>query len=242
MLKKIFCLFLLAGCAGTWWVAPDNFLYVPVDTGEYEIATWQKINNPKNSRIHIYIEGDGNAFDSYGQPTDNPTPHGTLVRDLAVSDTFDNVVYMVRPCQFIMSKSCSESDWTDGRFSQKIIDSESIVLQKIATNKKITLIGYSGGAMVSGLIIKQNPKLNFEKWITVAGVLNHKKWTDYFGDEPLIKSIDMEFLPDVAQKHFVGGRDNIVPPDLAKQWSKIEDIVIIDNATHDDFGKLKIFD
>jgi hypothetical protein len=242
MLKKIFCLFLLAGCAGTWWVAPDNFLYVPVNTGEYEIATWQKINNPKNSRIHIYIEGDGNAFDSYGQPTDNPTPHGTLVRDLAVSDTFDNVVYMARPCQFIMSKSCSESDWTDGRFSQKIIDSESIVLQKIATNKKITLIGYSGGAMVSGLIIKQNPKLNFEKWITVAGVLNHKKWTDYFGDEPLIKSIDMEILPDIAQKHFVGGRDNIVPPDLAKQWSKIEDIVIIDNATHDDFGKLKIFD
>ena len=96
--------------------------------------------------------------------------------------------------------------------------------------------------MVSGLIIKQNPKMQFEKWITIAGVLDHKKWTDYFDDEPLEKSVNMESLPNVPQKHFVGEKDKVVPVDLAKQWAQIDDIVIIESGTHDDFGKLKIFD
>lgn len=235
-------MFFVAGCAGADWVAPSGFVYVPVDAGEYEIATWQKINNPGDSHIHIYVEGDGNAFDVYGQPTDNPTPQGTLVRDLVARDDFENVVYVARPCQFIMNQNCSESDWTDGRFSQKIMDAESAVVKKVADGRKITLIGYSGGAMVSGLIIAQNPKLKIEKWITVAGVLDHKKWTDYFGDEPLAQSLNLSRLPNVSQKHFIGGRDTVVPIDLVKQWARCDDIVIVNSATHDDFGDLKIFD
>ena len=241
MKKLLFCL-LLSGCAGAGWVAPSDFQYVPIQTDSYQIATWQKINNPKNNLIHIYIEGDGNAFDSYGLPTSNPTPHGTLVRDLATKDNFENVVYMARPCQFIMDENCSVDDWTTGRFSQKIMDAESQAINKIAKNKKVILIGYSGGAMVSGLMIKQNPKLKVDKWITIAGVLNHKKWTEYFGDEPLNKSLDMETLPNVNQVHFVGGRDKVVPYDLAKTWAKEKDIKLVPGATHDDFKNIKIFD
>ena len=241
-MKKLFLLLFLSGCAGANWVAPDDFQYVPMQTESYEIATWQKMNNSKNNQIHIYIEGDGYAFDSYGQPTNNPTPRGTFVRDLAVADNFENVVYVARPCQFIMDKNCSESDWTDGRFSQKVIDAESRVVKQIAKNKKITIIGYSGGAMVSGLVIKQNPKMNFEKWITIAGVLNHKKWTEYFGDEPLTKSLDMETLPAIDQTHFIGERDDIVPYELAKTWADETDIKLIPKASHNDFKDLKIFD
>ncbi len=237
----LFCLVLI-GCAGREWVAPDGFIYVPIDTGEYEIATWQKINNPKDSYIHIYIEGDGNAFDVYGQPTSNPTPRGTLVRDLAARDNFDNVVYIARPCQFISNQNCSESDWTSGRFSKKIIDAESNAVAQVAGDKKITLVGYSGGALVSGLVINQNPKMKIEKWITIAGVLNHKKWTDFFGDEALGESMDLKSLPNVPQKHFIGGRDRVVPVALAQSWANVDDIIIIENATHDDFGEIKIFD
>ena len=145
MIRKLFVLFFLCGCAGRGWVVPPDFVYELVDVGEYQIATWQKINNPNDSRVHIYIEGDGNAFDAYGQPTSDPTPCGTFVRDLAVRDNFANVIYMARPCQFIMDKNCSESDWTDGRFAQKIIDAESSAIKQIAKDDKITLIGYSGG-------------------------------------------------------------------------------------------------
>ena len=241
-MKRVLLCFLLVACAGVNWVVPDGFQYVPIKTDSYEIATWQKIDNPKNNLIHIYIEGDGHAFDAYGQPTNDPTPRGTLMRDLAAADNFENVVYMARPCQFIMDDNCSESDWTDGRFSQKIIDAQSRAIKQIAKNKSVTLIGYSGGAMVSGLVIKQNPKLKVDKWITIAGVLNHKMWTEYFGDEPLMKSLNMETLQNVPQVHFVGGHDKVVPYDLAKNWANEENIKLIPNASHDDFEDLKIFD
>ena len=240
-LSVLIALFLCA-CGGTNWKAPDDFIYVPIKSGEYEIATWQKINNPKNNHIHIYIEGDGRAFNAYGRPTNDPTPRGTVVRDLAASDNFYNVVYMARPCQFIMSDSCNESDWTSGRFSQKIITALSRAIKQITGNKKITLIGYSGGAMVSGLVIKQNPKLNVEKWVTIAGVLDHEKWTTYFGDESLSESLNMKTLPNVPQVHYIGERDETVPYELAKTWAKESDIKTVSNAEHDDFKNLKIFD
>ncbi len=241
-MKKIFLCFLLTACVGSGWNPPEDFQYVPVKTDTYEIATWQKINKPKNRTIHIYIEGDGHSFDSYGQPTTDPTPRGTFLRDLAVADDFANVVYVARPCQFIKDENCTKEDWTNGRFSQKIIDAESQVIKKIAKNKHIVLIGYSGGGMVSGLIIKQNPKIKVDKWITIAGVLDHKKWTEYFGDKPLNESLNMETLPGIEQVHFVGGCDEIVPYDLAKTWAKEDDIKLVPNANHDDFKNIKIFD
>lgn len=241
-MKKIWIAFLLAGCVGTNWQMPDDFVYVPINAGDYEIATWQKISNPKNDRIHIYIEGDGNSFDSDGQPTDDPTPRGTFLRETMIQDEAENVAYVARPCQFIMSENCSQTDWTTGRFSQKIIDAESAVVKHIAGNKKITLVGYSGGAMVSGLIIKQNPDLKIEKWITIAGVLNHKQWTNHFGDKPLVDSLDMDNLPKVAQVHFFGDKDEVVSPVLVTKWADKKNTEIVPNATHSDFGDLKIFD
>ena len=237
---SVFVVLFLSACGGTNWKAPDDFIYVPIKSGEYEIATWQKINNPKNNHIHIYIEGDGYAFDGYGQPTSDPTPRGTFIRDLAARDSFDNVVYMARPCQFIMSESCSETDWTTGRFSQKIISAQGRAISKIAKNKEIILVGFSGGAMVSGLIIEQNPKLNLEKWITIAGVLDHEKWTNYFGDKSLSESLNLKKLPNVPQTHFVGGRDKVVPYELAKTWADESNIKMIPNATHNNFGDINI--
>lgn len=219
-----------------------EFVYVPIQTDDYQIATWQKITNPGDSHIHIYIEGDGNAFDAYGQPTDDPTPRGDLVRNLAMQDGASNVVYVARPCQFIMGQGCSQYDWTYSRFSKKIIEAESDVIKKIAGDKKITLVGYSGGAMVSGLVIQQNPKLKIQKWITIAGVLNHKKWTEYFGDAALTGSMNLVRLPDVPQIHYVGERDNVVPYELATGWAKESDVKIVEDATHSDFKNLKLFD
>ena len=232
----------LSACVGPDWKAPVDFKYVQINTGDYEIATWQKINNPKNKNIHIYIEGDGNAFNAYGYPTDDPTPRGTFVRNLVTKDNFENIVYMARPCQFVMNDKCNEADWTMGRFSQKIVTAQGRAIKQIAGNRKITLIGYSGGAMISGLIIEQNPKLKVDKWITVAGVLNHKKWTQYFGDKDLNESLNMEKLPNVNQVHFIGEHDDIVPYKLAKTWMAESDMKLIKNATHDDFDELNLFE
>lgn len=236
---KVFSFLLLAGCAGTWVPGPGfEHLVVPADG--YEIATYQRMTN-KNAPIHIYVEGDGRAFNAYGEPTDNPTPHGKMMRNLAMRDTAENVVYMARPCQFIMSDVCSVSDWTDGRFSAKLVDAMAGAVKKVAAGRPVILVGYSGGAMMTGLIIARNPDIRVKKWVTIAGVLNHNKWTQHFGDSPLTKSLNLEELPDVPAIHYVGARDRVVPPDLARAIiGGSGNIVVIPGAAHDDFEYLDI--
>ena len=222
---------LLFGCAPVWH-APSDFIYAPFVSGEYTLATYQRLSD-STSPIHIYIEGDGNSFDARGIPTSDPTPNGTLLRDMASRDPSPNVAYIARPCQYVMSASCSRTDWTDGRFSEKIIDSVSGAVKTIAQQRPIVLIGYSGGAMVSGIIINQTPELNVIRWITIAGVLNHSEWTAYFNDMPLSKSLDMTALPTIPQVHYIIAGDRVVPNSLSRRWVADENIVVIPNAKHD---------
>ena len=235
----IFVLIFLCGACAPLWHVPYDFVTVVYGAGRYEIMTYARLTDD-TSPIHIYIEGDGNAFDAYGYPTSDPTPHGTVVRDLMVRDTSPNVAYIARPCQYIMSDLCSVSDWTDGRFSADVINAVSDTVRRVAQSRPIILIGYSGGAMVSGLIIHQNPDMDVRKWITIAGVLNHSDWTEYFGDEPLSKSLNMNVLPQVNQLHYVAEKDSVVPASLSARWVGAENIVIIKKATHDKFPEIKI--
>ena len=235
---KFLLLLCLSGCVSVW-SHPDNMLYTPVSSGQYQIATWSRMTD-STSPVHIYIEGDGYSFDARGRPTSDPTPRGTLVRDLASRDMSTNVVYMARPCQYIMSPKCHQSDWTDGRFSQEIVDSVYDAIRTVAGNRPIIMIGYSGGAMISGLVIAQHPELNVQKWITIAGVLNHHDWTEHFGDRPLTRSLDLEDLPDVPQLHYIAGMDRVVPNHLSYRWVSPENIIVESDATHTAFPTIKI--
>lgn len=233
-----FAFLLLSGCI-TAWNAPTDFAYVPIDAGQYTLLTYQRLSDSV-SPVHIYIEGDGNSFDSCGVPTSDPTPHGTLVRDMAAHDLSPNVVYMARPCQYIMSRSCRVTDWTDGRFSPDIIDAMAGAVRTVAQARPIVLIGYSGGALVSGIIINQNPDMNIVRWITVAGVLNHADWTEYFGDAPLDKSLNMSGLPDIPQIHYIAKNDAVVPNELSYKWTGGQNLTVVSNATHGKFPKKEI--
>ena len=236
-LKYFVCLLFLSGCAGANWRAPADFMPITINAGNFEIATLQKTTN-QSDPIHIYLEGDGHAFDGRGVPTRDPTPRGTFLRKLATSDASANVVYMARPCQYIMSPACDVSDWTDGRFSPQVIESAATAIKQIAGTRPIILVGYSGGALLSGLVIEKYPELNVKKWITIAGVLNHSDWTDFFGDSPLTHSINLNVLPRVHQLHYAAENDKTVPNSLTMQWTGGADTIIIPNATHDDFEDL----
>jgi len=229
---------ILSGCTRhyTW---NDDFEYKPVTTQQHTIATWQKITDNK-SPIHIYVEGDGHAYFANGTPGPDPTPHDIFMRDLTMRDNSQNVVYIARPCQFIMDNKCYFHDWTDARFSQNNIDSLANTIRKIANGRSIILIGYSGGALMTGLVIKQNPDIRVKKWITIAGLLNHHDWTEYFNDSPLDKSLDLDALPNVPQIHYVGTDDNVVPITLSKKWIPEEKLRIINDATHSNFSNLKL--
>ena len=229
---------LLWGCMATW-IAPVDFVQQNIQTSDFEIFTYQKITSDAQP-IHIYIEGDGHAFDARGIPTHDPTPHNTFLRNLSASDTHPNVAYIARPCQYNMSDSCTQSDWTDGRFSQKIIDNMTHAIRTIAQNKPIILIGYSGGALLSGLIINQDPDINVIQWITIAGVLNHTDWTSYFGDKPLTKSAELNTLPQLPQTHYIAEHDNVVPNELSQKWTKNKNLITVPNATHGRLSKIKL--
>ncbi len=221
-------LFLL-GCHSV--IVPKNFVYQTVKTQDYTLTLWQK-QTDDSSPVRIYLEGDGHAFNYAGQPTSDPTPKGDFLRKIAFNDPNPNVVYLARPCQYMMDESCTQKDWTTGRFSQKIIDSVSLAIQKIADNRPVILIGYSGGALLGGLVIRQKPKIKVQKWITLAGVLNHTQWTQDLKLPPLSDSVDLDELPQVNQHHYVGAGDKIVSADLTQKITQNQNLTIIPGATH----------
>ncbi len=235
-MRRALLILLLCGCAGQA-ASPLELAWLELLTGKYTIAYWQK-DTDSTSPVHIYIEGDGHAFDGHGRPTSDPTPRGTLVRDLAARDASPNVVYLARPCQFIMSKSCTVHDWTDGRFSQKIINEMADIVRHIAGRRPIVLIGYSGGAYISAAIISQNPDLNVHQWITIAGVLNHSDWTEYFGDAPLSRSVSVNELPRLPSRHYVASRDSVVPIALSQKWVGADNLIVVPGGRHNKFPNL----
>lgn len=230
MKKILFLLFFLCGCREV--IIPDAFTYGEIQTDTYKLASWQKITDKKAS-IRIYIEGDGYAFNHLGQPTSNPTPRGTFLRKIAFNDPNPNVVYLARPCQFVEDVHCSQKDWTTGRFSQQILNSTTQAIKKIASGQSIILIGYSGGALLSGLVIEQNPQMPIQKWITLAGVLNHTKWTEDLNLPALSDSIDLKKIPTIPQLHLIGDDDKIVSHKLTESLVDKKDLMVIPNATHD---------
>lgn len=240
MKRLILFLFVFICACAPAWHAPSDFISVPINAGKYTIATFQRIAD-NISPIHIYVEGDGNSFDANGHPTSNPTPRGMLMRHLAMRDPSANVVYMARPCQYIMSNACTRSDWTIGRFSSDIVDSVAAAIKDIAANRPVVLIGYSGGAMITGLVINKNPDIDVREWITIAGVLNHAEWTECFGDVPLSSSLNLDELPRVAQRHYIARGDRVVPNKLSQKWLAGQAVHTIDGATHNEFPNLQLF-
>ncbi len=225
--------FLLFGCSvvSDFVEAPDAFEYKEMMSGQYRLASWHKNTNPA-APVRIYIEGDGHSFNHRGQATSNPTPKNPFMRQLAFNDPNPNVVYLARPCQYVTDEHCTPLDWTTGRFSKAVVDSMSLAVERIANGRPVVLIGYSGGAMISGLIISRNLSLFVQRWVTIAGVLNHDKWTAYHKVPPLIDSLNLSQMPMVSQVHFVGENDSVVPPDFARLIVPTETIFVVPEATH----------
>lgn len=230
---------LLYGCVTSTWFMPPDITSSVIKTGTFDIMTYSRLTDA-TSPVHIYIEGDGNSFDAYGYPTPDPTPHSTFMRDMMARDKSANVAYIARPCQYIKTPQCDISDWTDARFSKSAVDSIAYAIHSIAKDRPIILIGYSGGAMISGLIITHYPKLNITEWITIAGVLNHSDWTNHFGDSPLTKSLDLTTLPDIPQKHYVAESDSVVPFALSQRWVGTRELITIPNSTHYKFPEFEL--
>ena len=217
---------LIAGCQS--FSIPDSFKPIQIHTASYTFASWQK-DSGSSSPVRIYIEGDGRAFYHNGRPTGDPTPKGVFFRKIAFGDPNPNVVYLARPCQYIMSPGCTQKDWTTGRFSEAIVRATEDAIRQIAKGREVVLIGYSGGALLSGLVIERTD-VPVKKWITIAGLLDHESWTRQSKLVPLTGSLNLKSLPTVSQTHYIGSDDRVISPNLYRNQANV---VIVPEAGHD---------
>jgi len=228
----LFLTIFLGACASTSTVQmPRWYQYREIQTPKFTLAAWVK-ETSKQDPFHIYIEGDGRAYDSNGFLTKDPTPTSALMRKMAIADKSPNVAYLARPCQFVKDSVCSKEDWTTARFSPRAVASTAVAIQKIAKGHPVQIYAYSGGALLSGLVINNYPEIKVQRWTTFAGLLNHSSWTDYKKLKPLKGSLDLQELPRVPQVHYVGKKDKVVPLKLSVLWTQNKNLVILPKATH----------
>ena len=248
MRKSLLVLVLfLCSCVGIR--APYEFDYKEVEVDGFTIASWQKITD-KTKGYKVYIEGDGASFNAHGMPTNDPTPRGKLLREIAFGDENVNVIYLARPCQFIIGGMCSQRHWTTARFASEVIRAQGDAIASIVGKNEVILVGFSGGAQVAGLVASLRKDLNIKKVITIAGNLDHLAWTTYHKLPSLNESLNLSDYKDVffefEQMHFVGSQDDVIVPNLVYDFvkkaksGKIE-VVEVEEATHN-LGWESIYD
>ena len=212
-------LFFLGAC--THIEVPPEFTYTEVQTSGFKIAAWKKITRA-DAPMKVYIEGDGYAFRGSGAVSSNPTPHGILLRQIAFGDSHENVIYLARPCQFVQDDKCSPKDWSDARFSKMAVQSEYEAVKHFTGNSSLTLVGFSGGAQIAGLMVVKHPDLAVHKLVTIAGNLDVAGWVEYHQLSPLKLSDDLHDWKDkyaaFNQVHYVGTDDTNIVPQITEQF------------------------
>lgn len=251
-MKKIliFICFFLTGCAGL--PERETLTFRGLKSKSFVLASWEKVEKPAKE-LHIYIEGDGFAWRDPYTPSSDPTPRNKMLLDFADKDKTPNVVYLARPCQYIVNEKCDVPYWTDKRFSPEVIESMADAVMFYIRKTKaenVTLVGYSGGATVAAGIAARVPEV--DKLITIGGVLDWRAWTAYHGDSELTGSIEPSSYKDkiakLPQIHYAGAKDKVVPPMLIQNFvdslpaSSDAKVVILPDASHGKGWEMPRFD
>ncbi|HEX2549375.1 MAG TPA: alpha/beta hydrolase [Gammaproteobacteria bacterium] len=200
-----------------------------IRTTTFIIKAYGPLAKKKANTLTIYLEGDGLAWISDDLPSDNPTPIAPTALKIAVHDQKSELVaYLARPCQFVFNKEwvgCRQAYWTNLRFSTKVVnamDQAVDYLKKYYHVKQIILIGYSGGGTIAALLTAK--RTDVTKLITIAAVLDLKEWVNQKKLTPLNGSLDpaeaWNKLTLVSQTHWVGGKDTVVPKEVAFAFAK----------------------
>lgn len=220
----------------------NHFSKKLVKGGKFWLQTYQRVSDPSKPYI-VYLEGDGLAFKDRYTISDDPTPLFPTVLRLAAMDTRANVIYIAKPCQYVMHMEghvCHNIYWTDQRMSREIVNAMNEVIEEITNKHPIDLIGYSGGGGIATLISAQNPYV--KSIITIAGNLDHRSFNKHHKAKQMIGSLNpidyADKVKHIPQRHLSGGKDKIVPPFITNKYVKQSDSKcvhqeIIQNASHD---------
>lgn len=204
-----------------------QFIRQSIPTHFFTLTVFSHVTQADNNDLLIvYLEGDGHSRDSEYALSKDPTPHQPLALQLALADPRMNIIYIARPGQYTprsQDPHCNSKYWSTHRFSQEVIDSTNEVINQFKNkNKKIQLIGFSGGGGLAILVAAHRKDIH--SIITIAGDLDHVAMTAYHKTLPLTGSLNpVAFsycLSQIPQLHLVGKKDRIVPPSIAKGFLK----------------------
>jgi len=216
-----------------------NLVHEKITTDNFILTTYQRFHRKDASKqLVVYIEGDGMAWISRDQLSNNPTPVHPLALELASLDRDVNILYVARPCQYLWPQpmsNCSSDYWNDKRGSEEVISAINQVISIIKAREgflSIKLIGYSGGGGIAAIITDRRDDV--EKLVTIAGNLNYDLFTKIHKVTPMTGSIDpitiAKQIASTPQIHYVGAEDKIVPEQIAKSFS--DKVVVVKGVTH----------
>lgn len=209
-----------------------------------------------------YIEGDGNAYLDMQTASPDPTPIRPTAYLLARQDFHPHVIYVGRPCQYegrSIDEICTDDKWwTDGRFSEEVIESINKLITKVnSLNSQLNnknqmtnsvdkeksanyLTGFSGGGGVAALVAARRSDVVALR--TVAGNLDTDVFSRIHGVTPMNQSMNPALVASrlnmIPQLHFVGAGDEIVPAAIAQSYIQSAGdrqcirVIEIPHATH----------
>ena len=212
----------------TTWLTGEGFTHLVI----------QRAGSLPDSRLHIYIEGDGTPWRG-NIPNVDPTPHNALALRLANKDSSD-IAYVGRPCYFgrANEKECQPKFWTSHRYGDDVVTSMASAIKRVRQPKhtEIVLIGHSGGGVLAALL--ESRVIGVVGVITVGANLDIDRWTQHHHYDPLTGSINpsmQERDPNIPHLQLVGKADNIVPASINSQYSGSHpnvELLVLDGFGH----------
>ncbi|MBP2299313.1 alpha/beta hydrolase [Azospirillum picis] len=187
------------------------------DAPPFTLAGWLRAGN--EGPLVVYIEGDGYAWLSPTQPSNDPTPLNPVALRLARRDPAARLLYLGRPCQYggvSADAACQPRYWTSHRFSPEVLASLGHALdeaERLSGAGQLVLVGYSGGGVAAALLAAR--RNDVAALVTVVAPLDLAAWAKAKGLTPLSGSLDPAQeagrLARVPQWHIAGGKDRVVP-------------------------------
>jgi len=218
----------LSGCSSgreraVAMAGPRHLFPSEVDGGSFTLFTLAPLRWEAGAPLSVYLEGDGHAWIDRNHLSDDPTPRNPVALELAVRDPAENVVYIARPCQYVVAaalRNCQPAYWSTARYADEVVSAVNAAIERYrvaAGANRVRLYGYSGGGTLALLVAARRSDVAGVG--TVSAVLDTAAWTRLTDATPLFDSLNpADFaarLAAVPQYHLVGADDAVVPPAVA---------------------------
>jgi hypothetical protein len=189
--------------------------------GFHHVLFWKDRGRP-GAVLHVYIDGDGTP-DVGGYPAADPTSRNPLVLRLLELDP-GPAVLLGRPCYYGLADDagCRSALWMDERYSEAVVASMAAAVREIlapGAYERVVWLGHSGGGSLAVLLAARVPQT--AAVVTAAANLDIDAWAKTRGARPFVGSLNPARQPalpaGVVQRHYAGGRDEIVPPEVTRK-------------------------